>query len=64
MGDCRALGSARAGLVGGGSRLGWGMLRIGVRRYRSAAAASAKLLIENLDGVKQARVKPMLADSD
>ena len=65
MGDCRTLGSARAGLVGGGSALGWGMLRVGVRRYRSAAAASAaNLLMANLDGVEHAHVKPKLVDND
>ena len=65
MGDCRTLGSARAGLVGGGSALGWGILRVGVRRYRSAAVAlAANLLMANLDGVEQARVKPKLVDND
>lgn len=65
MGDCRTLGSARAGLVGGGSALGWGISRVGVRRYRSAAVASAaNLLMANLDGVEQARVKPKLVDND
>ena len=59
------MGSARAGLVGGGSALGWGISRVGVRRYRSAAVASAaNLLMENLDGVEQARVKPKLVDND
>ena len=59
------MGSARAGLVGGGSALGWGISRVGVRRYCSAAVASAaNLLMANLDGVEQARIKPKLVDND
>ena len=59
------MGSTRAGLVGSGSALGWGMPRVGVRRYRSAAAAlAANLLMAKLDGVKQAHIKPKLVDND